>query len=462
MSSAPQPRLADAAESGLKRCVGRWEVLWYGLGSMLGAGVYALMGRVAQTQGNAVWLAFVVAMLVAMLTGLVYASVGSRLARAGGAASVVHAAFERPALTYTVGLAVMMSGLTSMATGMQALAENLGRLMQWSMPSKAVALMLASLVCWVVARGIRESMRLNVLCTFVEVGGLVVIVLAGLRFWGGVNYLETPLSPVQGTALAGLDSGLVLQGAVLAFFSFIGFEDILNLGEEVRDPKRSIPFGLIGAMILAALIYVSVAITAVSVVPWRELAQSKTALVEVAQRAMPGVPHLDVAFLLVSFFAIGNTALLNALMGSRLLYGMSTQGLLPAGLGRLHPQRRTPQLAVGVMWCLVLLLIALADVRQLAEATVLLLLAVFTVVHVAAWRLDRRPQVGAEGGFRVPRWLPVLGTLACLILIVARARSAWLSPLPSEQRAPLLALGIVVVGMLLHRVFKPRRVLLEG
>jgi amino acid transporter len=165
---------------------------------------------------------------------------------------------------------------------------------------------------------------------------------------------------------------------------------------------------------------------------------------------------------LVSFFAIGNTALLNALMGSRLLYGMSTQGLLPAGLGRLHPQRRTPQLAVGVMWCLVLLLIALADVRQLAEATVLLLLAVFTVVHVAAWRLDRRPQVGAEGGFRVPRWLPVLGTLACLILIVARARSAWLSPLPSEQRAPLLALGIVVVGMLLHRVFKPRRVLLEG
>ena len=248
-----------------------------------------------------------------------------------------------------------------------------------------------------------------------------------------------------------------MQGAVLTFYSFIGFEDILNVSEEVKDPKRNVPFGLIGAMILATLIYMAVAITAVSVVPWRELAASKTPLVEVAHRAAPWFKGVDGVYIGITIFAIGNTALLNYLMGSRLLYGMSRQGLLPKILGKVHPIRRTPHVAVAVLFVIVSGLILSGSVKQLAESTVLLLLTVFTVVNMSLVVLKLRKSE-ARGGFEVPIFVPALGALVCGTLIITRLNTALTSSNTDERKAPMIAIAIILIGLALYKVLKPKDV----
>lgn len=448
------PPLASAlppeAES-LRKTLGGWQVLFYGLGSMLGAGIYALIGRAAGMLGNAVWLAFLAAMVVALLTGLSYACLGSRHARAGGAAYITQRAFGRPRLSYVVGLAVMMSGLTSMATGSQAIAENLLRVLGPVLPVKALAIGLVLLLGGVIYRGIRESMWANLVCTFVETAGLLFIIAVGARHWGSVNYLEMP--GASAADFSGVTLGLVLQGAVLTFFSFIGFEDILNVSEEVKRPRRDIPFGLVGAMVAATLIYLGIAVTAVSVMPWQDLARSTAPLMDVARIAAPWFKGINGLYLGITVFAIGNTVLLNFLMGSRLLYGMSRQGLLPAALARIHPVRRTPHVAIAVLFGIVVVLILSGGIRPLAEATVLLLLGVFTVVNLALVRLQGRAGE-PRGEFEVPRWVPLLGAIVCAILIVVRAHSAWANP--ANRVAPLIAVAIVTISLGLHAWLKPR------
>jgi amino acid transporter len=443
------------SQPSLQQTIGGWQVMFYGLGSMLGAGIYALIGRAADSLGNAVWLAFLVAMIAAMLTGLSYACVGSRYAKAGGAAYVTQHGLHKPLLSYVVGIAVMMSGLTSMATGSQAIAEQLEKALGFALDIKLVAIGIVFLVGCVIYRGLRESMWLNVLCTVVEASGLLFIIAVGARYWGGVNYLETAKDTVAGGPGSGITLALVMQGAVLTFFSFIGFEDILNVSEEVKNPRKNVPFGLIGAMILATLIYMAVAITAVSVVPWRELAASKTPLMDVAHKAAPWLGGIDKLYLGITIFAIGNTALLNYIMGSRLLYGMSRQGLLPAILGRIHPKRHTPHVAVFVLFGIVSVLILSGGVKQMAESTVLLLLAVFTVVNIALVVLKRRPGE-PKGGFEPPMFVPVLGALTCSSLIYTRIHSAVTSADTSMHIAPLIAGGIIVISVVLYVVLKPK------
>jgi len=297
-------------------------------------------------------------------------------------------------------------------------------------------------------------MWLNLLCTFVEVTGLLFIIAVGMKYWGGVNYLEVP-PQAMGPGLAGISAIVILQGAVLTLFSFIGFEDILNVSEEVKNPQKSIPFGLVGAMLIATVIYMAVAITAVSVVPWQALSQSPAPLMEVAKSAAPWFKNIDDVYLFITIFSIGNTALLNYLMGSRLIYGMSRQGLLPALLGKVHPVRRTPHVAVGMLFVIVVFLILIGGVRPLAEATALLLLSVFVVVNVALVILKLRPGE-ARGGFEVPYFVPVSGALVCLILIGSRVHGAIQSPDETLRTAPLLAGGIIGIGILLHWLLKPK------
>jgi amino acid transporter len=448
---------SHSSNSTLIPTLGRWQVLFYGLGSMLGAGIYALVGRAAESLGNAVWLAFLAAMIAALLTGLSYACVGGRYAKAGGAAYVTQRALGKPAISYMVGLAVMMSGLTSMATGSQAIAENLEKALGFALPIKLVAIGLVFLVGCVIFRGMRESMWANIVCTVVEAAGLLFIIVVGVRYWGGVNYLETP-GDFKGVG-SGITLALVLQGAVLMFFSFIGFEDILNVSEEVKEPKKDIPFGLIGAMVLATLIYMAVAITAVSVLPWKELAASKTPLMEVAHRAAPWFKGIDSVYLGITIFAIGNTALLNYLMGSRLLYGMSRQGLLPATLGKLHATRKTPHLAILVLFGIVSALILSGGVKPLAEATVLLLLMVFTLVNISLVILKRRPSEPSDG-FDVPLFVPILGAIVCALLIGVRVQAAFTDPKPGSATAPLIALAIFAVSFVLYRLMRPKDVVM--
>jgi APA family basic amino acid/polyamine antiporter len=448
----------DSSSTGpkLKQTLGFWQVTLYGLGSMLGAGIYGLIGKAAGTLGNAVWLAFAAAMVAALLTGLSYACVGSRHPRAGGAAFVSHQAFKKAWLAYVVGIAVMMSGLTSMATGSQVMAETMIKEFKWSVDAKLVAVGIVFLIGCVIYRGIRESMWVNILCTVIEASGLLFIIAVGVKFWGSVNYLEVPPAAPGAENVVAL---IILQGAVLTFYSFIGFEDLLNVSEEVKDAPRNLPRGLIAAMIASTLIYMAVAITAVSVVPWKDLAASPTPLMDVAQIATgnAGIKH---TYFFITIFAVGNTALLNYIMGSRLLYGMSNQGLMPRILGKVHPTRHTPHVAVFILFFIVMSLILIGGVKQLAEATVLLLLVVFTIVNASLVILKCRPDE-PKGQFEVPVIVPLLGAFVCAILIVIRVQSAMTSNDMGTKAAPLIAGAIIGIGLLMYLVLKPKHVVLD-
>lgn len=439
-AAAPPPKTT------LLRSIGPFQLTLYGLGSMLGSGIYGLIGQAAGQTGNAVWLTFLVAMVAALLTALSYASLGSRYPRAGGAAYVAERAFGMPLLSFVVGLAVVCSGLTSIATQSQVFAVNLGAMLGLTfLPVWAIAIGFLLIVTGLVLRGIRESMWVNVVCTLIEATGLLLVIAVGIPYWGSVNLLESPSLP-GGDALM----VLVIQGAVLTFFAFIGFEDTLNVAEECRDPQRTIPIALISAMVLGAIIYVAVAITAVSVVPWQELAAAPAPLAEVMERAAPAVPAL--IFTGITLFAVGNTALVNYITSSRMVYGMARQGLLPEALGKVHERTQTPHMATAALLVLLVPLAFFGSIAELASASVLLLLVVFAIVNGALFVLQRR--VGeAKGKFEVPGWVPALGTVVCLALIIVRVSTG-------DWRAPALA-GAMLVGIVgLH--FLMRRRVLSG
>jgi basic amino acid/polyamine antiporter, APA family len=434
---------AAAEEPGLRRSIGPFQLFAYTLGGMLGAGIYGLVGRAAGQLGAAVWLGFIVAMVAALLTGLSYASLGSRYPRAGGAAYITHRTFHRPLLTWMVGLAVMMSGLTSVATQSRVVVENLLRLVEVpGVPPALLSVGFLMLIAGVVFRGIKESMWCNIVCTVVEAGGLLLVIAVGASWWGGADLFETPTGE-------GITAQLLLQGAILTFFSFIGFEDTLNVAEECHNPQRTVPLGIISAMLVATVLYIAVAITAVSVVPWRELAAAPGPLAEVMNRAAPWMPGWF--YVAITVFAVANTALLNYVTASRLTYGMARQGLLPSVLGRLHEGTRTPYMAILALFVIVVALMLSGDITQLASATVLLLLAVFSLVNLALLVLQRRPDE-PRGGFEVPSFVPALGALVCLALLVNRVATG-------DWRAPALAGAVLVAIAALYAVVRPRDVL---
>jgi amino acid transporter len=420
-------------EPSLHRSIGPAQMALYGLGSMLGAGIYGLIGKAAGIAGNAVWLAFIVALVAALLTALSYASLGSRYPRAAGAAYVTERAYGFPLLSFMVGLALVCSGLTSIATQSQVFAANVVELFGLeTIPVSWLALGFLLILTGIVFRGIRESMWVNVLCTLVEAGGLILVIAVGASYWGSVDYLETPVSLGADPAML-----LIMQGAVLAFFAFIGFEDMYNVAEEVREPERNLPLGLILAMAAAALLYIAVAVTAVSVVPWNELAEAPGPIAEVVDRAAPSIS--PIVFTAITLFAVANTALVNYITSSRLLYGMARQGLLPAKLGNVHAGRRTPHYAIAALFLVLAPLALIGTVADLAAATVLLLLLVFMVVNGALFVLKRR-KGEKPGRFEIPSFVPALGAIVCGALIVVRTATG-------DMQAPLLA-GVLLAGAL--------------
>ncbi|MDO8913023.1 MAG: amino acid permease [Phenylobacterium sp.] len=417
------------------RTIGLGQMVFYSAGSMLGAGIYGLIGKAAGELGSAVWLGFLLAMVAALLTGLSYASLGSRYPRAGGAAYVTHRAYGRGLLTHVLGLAVAGSGLTSIAAGSWVIGLNLQRIPFLSeTPVVVLTVAYLFLMAGIVFRGIRESMWANVVCSVVEAAGLALIIVVGAKYWGSVDMFQTPATPSGGSLLA-IPPLLMVQGAVLTFFSFVGFEDTLNVAEEVKNPRRTLPLGLVLGMSLACVLYIGVAVTAVSVIPWRELADAKAPLADVMARAAPWFP--DWAFVVITVFAVANSALINYVTASRLLYGMARDGRLPAQLARVHPTRRTPHFAIVILLVLLIALAMAGDIAELASATVLLLLCVFVVVNASLVVLTLRKDE-PKGGFEIPVVIPAAGAVVCLGLLVARIAS-------DDWRAPLIA-GVLLAS----------------
>lgn len=448
----------------LARTMGLTALVIYGVGDMLGAGVYGLIGKYAGKMGNAIWLAFAMSMLAALFTGLSYASLGSRYPVAAGAAFITHRAFNKVFLSYIIGLSICASGLTSFATQSRAFGGYLLGFFGYQAPGAKGNLPIAEpmvivaltigfilFLTFINLRGMKEATWANALCTAIEVGGLLLIVAVGARFIGRVNLLEVPITsgstegvPFPALGAVGLGT-LALQGAILTFYSFIGFEDMINVAEEVKDPERNFPKAVVLALLITAVIYALVAIVVVSVVPWRQLSHSNQPMVDVMHIAAPWFSTK--VFSIISMFAIANTALLNYIMGSRLVYGMARQGFLPRVLGEVHPKTRTPHRAIFALMVITIVLALAGDISALASATSTLLLFIFIVVNASLLVLKRRPNE-PKGFFEVPAFVPVLGILVSLMMLGAAAFD--------PDRRPSFSIALILLAVITGLFFAMR------
>ncbi|MGC1852463.1 MAG: APC family permease [Solirubrobacterales bacterium] len=411
----------------LRRVVSRRMLFFFILGDILGGGIYALVGVVGAEVGGAIWISFLVALLLAALTAGSYAELVTKYPRAGGAALYAKEAFRSPLVAFLVAFAVMASGVTSAsalarAFGGDYLAEFV------TVPVAVAALAFIAVVAVINFIGILISVRLNVVLTLVELGGLVLVVIVGVAaLTSGEGEPGRAVEFKEGTAPA----LAILAGAALAFYALIGFEDSVNIAEETTRPERSYPTALFAGLAAAGAIYLVVTLIASMAVPTQRLETSSGALLEVVQVGPLAVPTK--VFSAIGLMALANGALINMIMASRLLYGMAEEGVLLSSFGRLS-RHKTPLVAIVFTTSIAAGLIVTGDLGALADTTVLLLLGVFITVNVAALLLRRDP-VGHEH-FEVPFVLPLLGIAACVVVMTQIEGETWL------RAGALLCLGL--------------------
>ena len=433
----------------LKRVMGPGLLLLFVVGDILGTGVYALLGDVAGEVGGAAWLPFLIAFVIATITAFSYLELVTKYPQAAGAALYAHKAFGIHFVTFLVAFIVMCSGITSASTASRAFAANFFEGIDYDAPKLAVAalaLMFMGGLAAINYRGVGESVKLNVVLTIVEITGLIVVIMVG--FWAFTGAADVDFSRVVAFE-TGEDKSTFLAvtaATSLAFFAMVGFEDSVNMAEETKDPVNTFPKILLSGLGIAGVVYILVSIVAVALVPVGQLQESDTPLVEVVKAGAPSLP-IDDILPFITMFAVSNTALINMLMASRLIYGMARQRVLPQVLGSVHPTRRSPWVAIlfttVIAFGLIIYVSTFASsdaISVLGGTTSLLLLAVFAVVNVAVLVLRRDVQA-AGGHFKTPTALPVVGFLASLYLVTP------LSGRPAQQY--IVAGALVVIGVVL-------------
>ncbi|MGL5859278.1 MAG: APC family permease [Angustibacter sp.] len=448
----PDGVLDDATAPALRRAISGRLLFLFILGDVLGAGVYVLIGDIAGEVGGAVWLPLLVALVLALLTAASYAELVTTYPRAAGAAAFAGQAYRHQTVAFIVGACMLAAGLTS-AAGL-AVAFSGQYLQQLSdVPQAPVALGLLLVIALVNVRGIAESLRANVIMTVVEVSGLLLVVALGAVVLGrGDGRPEQLVQFDHG----GSPLPAVLAAALLAFYSYVGFETSANVAEEVRDVRGTYPRALFGSLLTAGLVYVLVGAAVAVAVPADLLARSgsdgeTTPLLRVVQAADVGIPAE--VFSVIALVAVGNGALLTMIMTSRLTYGMSREQLLPAVLHQVLPGRRTPAVAIVATTAVAMVLAATGTVASLARTVVLLLLVVFisTNLAVLVLRYTRRhtpdrhaaAQEQPLGHFRAPTILPVLALASCVALLTQQDAGSW-------ARAASL-IGVITVIYLVTR-----------
>jgi APA family basic amino acid/polyamine antiporter len=400
------------------------------LGDVLGAGIYALMGTLAGEVGGALWAPLLLALLLALLTAGSYAELVTKYPKAGGAAIFAERAYRTPLVSFLVGFSMLAAGVVSAAALALAFAgQYLGSFA--TLPPVPTAIAFLALVAAVNARGISESLKGNVVMTVVEVSGLVIVVVVVAVMLGGGG---GDLSRVGEFPAEANPAVATLGAAIIAYYSFVGFETSANVAQEVREPSRVYPRALFASLITAGVVYVLVGLASSVALPADELAGSTGPLLAVVAATGVGVPTW--LFSLIALVAVANGALLTMIMASRVTYGMARQGLLPGVLGRVLEKRRTPWVAILVTTAVAMLLTTIGDVGTLAETVVLLLLFVFISTNVAVLVL-RRDRVEHQH-FRVWTVVPVLGTASCVLLLTQQSGQVWLFGLL------MLAVGVVL------------------
>ncbi len=398
--SAPPP-------TSLRRALGLAEVTFAGLGTILGAGIYALLGAAAGLAGNAVWMAFVISAFMAILTGLSYAELASIFPSAAAEHEYVSHAMGRR-------IAFVIGWLSIVASILAVSAVSLGFAGYFVSLTGLTAIPSASLLIlplgFLLFYGIKETALFAVIATFVEAGGVVFVILIGLPHFGDVDLLEMP------KGLGGL-----FQASSLVFFAYTGFEGIVKLAEETKSPEKTIPRALLLSIAISIALYVLVSISAVSVVGWQSLAASPAPFAEVAGQVLG--ERVFVAISIIALFATSNTSLMFLLAASRITYGMANSRSLPAIFARVHPRTRTPWVAVLVMTLLSILFLFAGDLAFVAHAMNFTVFLIFIMVNATLVVLRIR-EPDRKRPFRVPLSLgkipilPVTAILFSLFLLV--------------------------------------------
>ena len=413
----------------LNRSIGAVALFFYGLGDILGAGIYALIGKVAAESGTYAWLSFALALVIALLTALSYSELTSRHPCSGGASYFAQKAFDKKNYAFVVGWLLLCVSIVSMAT----LANAFNGYMQGMGVTISPLIIMAAfftILTLINLRGIKQSSAANIISTSIEVIGLIVVAVAGIYFLNE-RPTATPRLNVNVSSLSFLG---IVQGAALAFYAFIGFEDLANVAEEVKNPERNLPMAIIGSLIGAGLFYVFIGWMSTQVMSTEMLSKSANPMTDiVAQSKFPFPLKL---FGGIALFAVANTCLLNFITASRLLYGMAEQDLLPDVFEKIHKSYKTPTVAILSVSPVALILASLGHLSFLAGTTSVLILLVFCSTNLSLIKIKKESP--EKEGFRIPKIIPWLALVTNILLIAF-----------SDKHALLTALGFLVAGVAL-------------
>jgi APA family basic amino acid/polyamine antiporter len=393
----------------LRRALGLVECTLMGVGVILGAGIYALVGKAAGLAGNAVWLSFALAALVAGFTGLSYAELSSFIPKAGGQYYYAQRAFGNFAAFLVTWLLYL-----GLSVAVAAVALGFGGYFAALLPVRPVhgAVLLIAAATAVLLYGIKQSAWVAAVGTALELFGLAMVVAVGLPRLGSVDYLATPPAGAVG----------VLSAAALIFFAYIGFEEIVQLSEEARNPTRNIPLAVLLSIAVTTVLYVVVALSAVSVLGWQRLGQSEAPLADVVAASLG--QRASYALSLIALFSTGNTVLILILSSARLMYGMAQDGSLPRRLASVHRRRQTPHVATIVTALLAIaVVLGFETIELAANLTNFALLTTFAVINAAVIVL-RYKQPDTPRPFRIPvnigkfPLLPLLGVASTVLMLI--------------------------------------------
>jgi len=389
----------------LKRSLGLPLIALYGLGNILGAGIYVLVGKVAGFAGTSTTLAFIIAMITAAFTAFSYMELAGRYPVSASVSVYLHKAFGKRWLSVLIGLAMVAGGIASAAALSQGFAGYLNSFI--NIPFAVASVGLIVLLGLIAIKGIGESAKTAALFTVVEVMGLILIIWFGRSAFGSVDSSNLlTIDPAVGV-------GGLIAGSFLAFYAFIGFEDMVNVAEEAKNPRRTMPLAILIALIVSTLLYLLVAIVATTLVSPNELAKSSAPLTLVFERS--GANNVGILSL-IGMIATMNGVIVQIIMGSRILYGLANQGWITNKLARVHKKNKTPVTATLVVLGGMIAGTILFPLVSLAQITSLLVLSIFTLVNVSLIVIKRRGDKH-KGYITVPILVPFIGVVLCVCTI---------------------------------------------
>jgi len=418
-----EPQL-ESKSPQLRKNIGLFQAIMYGTGLILGAGIYVLIGDVAGIAGNAMWISFLLAAVIATFTGLSYAELTSMLPKSAAEYVFVKNAFGNNLFAFVTGWLIIFVAVISAAAVAIGFSGYLAGFIPGIHPI-ASAVMLVVALSAINFIGIRQSAWMNTIFTLVELAGLAIIISAGLLIASPAaeNYYEMPPTITSGP----LAVGAILGAAGLVFFAYFGFENLANLAEETRNARKAIPVALVASIVITTAIYVLVAVSAIALVGWDELSSTEAPLALAAEKAFGRTGTVLMSS--IALFATTNTVLALLVAGSRIVFGMASDLALPASLSKVHPKTQTPFMAILAVMAGTIGIVAVSSGRIDAVASVAVfgIFIVYAFVNLSLIRLRyRRPEMERPfmSPLRVGRF-PILAGLGVVTSVAMLFQFDW-------------------------------------